>query len=77
MTKQTFTGVTIDVTQEVEQFGREARLQQKHLEDWELQNGPIPENSVLLVKFGWAKYYSIPDVYLGGSVDHKLNFPGK
>lgn len=74
--KKIITGIVIDISQEVEKLGTAARLQQKHLEDWELKNGPIPKNSLLLVKFGWAKYYSHPNVYLGGSVDHALNFPG-
>lgn len=66
----------MDIKDEVERFGTAARLQPKHLDDWESSNGPIPDKCVLLVRFGWSKHYHNPAVYLGGRDDHKLDFPG-
>lgn len=53
-----------------------ARLLPEHLEEWEEDNGSMPQNSVLLVKFGWSKYYSNKTEYLGIDSQDNLNFPG-
>ncbi|KAF2882733.1 hypothetical protein ILUMI_23466 [Ignelater luminosus] len=69
-------GVKIDVTEEVELLKDKALLLPEHLEQWEEDNGSIPKNSVLLIKFGWSKYYSNKTEYLGIDQQDNLNFPG-
>ncbi|CAH1403270.1 unnamed protein product [Nezara viridula] len=51
------------------------KLSIKELEKWESQNGPFPNNSILLISFGWASRYNNKTEYLGPSSD-KLCFPG-
>ncbi|CAH1403271.1 unnamed protein product [Nezara viridula] len=50
-------------------------LSTKELEKWENQNGEFPNNSVLLISFGWASRYNNKTEYFGPSSD-KLCFPG-
>lgn len=49
----------------------------KHLEQWELKHGSMPNNSVILVNFGWSRFYKDKNLYLGVDENNHLNFPGK
>lgn len=49
----------------------------KDLQDWEKQNGPIPDSCVMLFMFGWASKYPDRAPYLGikGDDDWDRHFP--
>lgn len=73
-----FVGVTVDVTKSVQRHDSSAVLKPDDLEKWERDHGRFPENSVILVRFGWSKYYHNKTVYMGiDKHNGKLNFPGK
>lgn len=72
-----FTGVVIDLTKSVELNGSCAVLRAEDLEKWEEENGHFPKNCVLLVRFGWSKYYDNKTAYMGVDQNDQLNFPGR
>lgn len=51
-------------------------LQPHHLESWVKENGPFANNTILLVRFGWSKYYRDPEIFLGRDENTTLHFPG-
>lgn len=67
------TGVFLDASAETN-GNCSFKLTTKELEKWESQNGPFPDNSVLLISFGWASRYNSTRDYFG-PIDN-LCFPG-
>lgn len=43
----------------------EYKLTVNDIEEWEEENGPIPDKSVVLVDFGWSVRYPDRTPYLG------------
>lgn len=66
----------LDISKQVEQEGPSRDLKAEDLVNWEKENGPIPDNSVLLIKYGWSKYYPDKNLYLGYNNTDKMHFPG-
>ncbi|XP_044253582.1 kynurenine formamidase-like [Tribolium madens] len=64
-------GATIDLSQ-----NSTKALERHHLENWVRQNGDFPENTVLLVKFGWSKHWPRRSNYFAVTPDGKFDFPG-
>ncbi len=55
------------------------RLQVADLTAWESQNGPLPENAIVLVHTGWGKFWPDKKKYLGTDAPGdtaNLHFPG-
>ena len=48
------------------------------LQEWEEKHGVIPDNVILLVFFGWGKYWPNKKTYLGTDLKNTslLHFPG-
>lgn len=69
-------GIVLDMRSEVYISGANTTVETKHLQKWVEENGPIPDQCILLVKFGWSKYYKDKDTYLGIDELGELNFPG-
>lgn len=48
------------------------------LKEWEEKHGVIPDNVILLVFFGWGKYWPNKKTYLGTDLKNTslLHFPG-
>jgi len=70
--------VLIDVSDKVQDNGFE--LSPEHITTWESENGPLPNGSVVLIRFGWSSlYYGNRTAYLGFGTSNssELNFPGK
>ena len=68
----------IDVSDEVED--NDFELKPEHITTWESENGPIPDGSVVLFRFGWSSlHYGNRTAYLGYGTSNtsELNFPGK
>jgi len=60
---------------------RDYQVQISDFEDWELQNGKIPEQTIVLIRTGYGKFWPDPSTYLGTSVKGpeaiaNLHFPG-
>lgn len=72
-----FSGVVINVSEEVHGNG-DYQLPVERLEEWEEKNGPIPEGSIILFNFGWAKKYTNENEYYGreNNESNSLHFPG-
>lgn len=72
-------GVVVDLRGDVEKDGSKVQLLPKHLDRWVETNGPLPNNSVVLVRFGWSQYWPDKKKYFGvNETDNTaLNFPGK
>jgi len=69
--------VLIDVSDKVE--NNDFELTPDHITTWESVNGPIPNGSVVLFRFGWAsRHYGNRTAYLGYGTSNstELNFPG-
>lgn len=70
-------GALIDISDEVIKNGRNVTLNVEHLLQWQEVNGEFEQKSILLVKFGWSKFYPNKELYLGsGFQDGVLEFPG-
>lgn len=72
-----FIGVVIDISEEVGEYGANINLEKRHLEEWAQHIGKIPKNSVLLVRFGWSKYWPNKKTYFGVDSTGTFHFPGK
>ncbi|KAK4874804.1 hypothetical protein RN001_014164 [Aquatica leii] len=68
--------ITINLSDETNKLGGAAALLPKHLIEWEQKNGPIPNNSILLVNFNWGRYFHNKVKYYGGETLDKFKFPG-
>lgn len=53
-------------------------LTKTHMDNWINKYGSIPNNSVILVKFGWSKFWPDKTKYFGINKDQpdSYNFPG-
>lgn len=54
-------------------------VEPKHMLEWELKYGKIPNNTILLINFGWASRWSDKNSYLGITTKNgggTCNFPG-
>ncbi|CAH0564195.1 unnamed protein product [Brassicogethes aeneus] len=51
------------------------QVQPSHLEQWEKINGPFKNGTILLIKFGWSKFWPNKTDYMGLQ-NGTLNFPG-
>lgn len=69
-------GFVIDISKEVDMYGANINLERRHLEEWVRHIGRIPKNSVLLVKFGWSKYWPNKPTYFGVDSVGNFHFPG-
>ncbi|CAH0564194.1 unnamed protein product [Brassicogethes aeneus] len=60
------TAALVDLSDEVAASGDpNFYVTPEHLENWEKVNGPFENGSVLLIKFGWSKYWPNKTNYLG------------
>nr|XP_022904033.1 uncharacterized protein LOC111416294 [Onthophagus taurus] len=67
-------GVLVDISQEVNDTGRSTQLTIDHLDKWIKEHGSLPNNTVMLIRYGWSQYYSDYDAYMGEGATP--NFPG-
>lgn len=71
-----FSAVVVDLT--YSDIDRSTLLTRDDLLNWERKHGPIPQGSFVLLRTGWAKYYTQADKFLGHfSDDSRQVFPGK
>lgn len=70
-------GLLIDVSNEVKD-NFDFEFEPRHIQSWEAKHGRIPNNTVVLIRFGWSKkHYSNHDDYYGiNKTTTPLNFPG-
>jgi len=68
-------GVVVDISKKVERDPSYS-LQRSDLEEWEAEHGPIPTESILLVRTGWDSRWQTPDRYLNRDKAGKPRFPG-
>ncbi|VEN56176.1 unnamed protein product [Callosobruchus maculatus] len=68
-------GALIDLQNKVSKLGHATTLDVSDLEQWEKAHGTFNNETILLIKFGWSKYWYNRTLYMG-SEDEKLNFPG-
>lgn len=61
-------GVHLNVSQEVNE-NVDFLLTANHLKQWEQVNGPLPNNCVILVNFGWAHKFSNRKLYYNNGTD--------
>ncbi|KAL3279207.1 hypothetical protein HHI36_016720 [Cryptolaemus montrouzieri] len=66
-------GMLVDFSNEVEKFGADYIVNATLLEQKLDALQPIPNNTVLLIKFGWSKYWPNRNKYAGLN---QLHFPG-
>lgn len=57
------------------------RVQISDFEDWEQQNGKIPDQTIILIRTGYGKFWPDPSTYMGTSAKGpeaiaNLHFPG-
>lgn len=71
------TGVVIDLQNKTSAYGINTTLDIQDLENWQKAHGDFEEGSVLLVKFGWSKYWYNRSLYLGEDNEGILHFPGE
>lgn len=72
--------VVVDVSQKAE-ANRDHRVTVGDLLEWEKQHGPIPQETVVLLRTGYGRYWPDPAKYLGtaergAAAVAKLHFPG-
>lgn len=70
-------GAVIDLHNKTKFSGAGTTLDVEDLEKWQDQNGDFEEGTVLLVKFGWSKFWHNRSLYLGEDNGGVLHFPGK
>jgi kynurenine formamidase len=72
-------GVLIDISNKV-QGNADFVLEREDIKEWESQHGAIPDESIVLFRFGWSsRYYDNRTAYFGfgNSNSSEMNFPGK
>ena len=52
-----YLAVVIDITAKVEQDGASANLSSNDVTDWIKNHGMFPNNSIILIRTGWSKYF--------------------
>ena len=72
--------VVVDVSRQVEQ-DRDYRIPVEDIENWEAENGQIPDGSILLFRTGWGQYWPDAEQYMGTAETGEealadLSFPG-
>jgi kynurenine formamidase len=73
------TGVLIDISYKVQDNGSFV-LEREDINEWESQHGILPNESIVLFRFGWSsRYYDNRTAYFGfeNSNSSEMNFPGK
>jgi kynurenine formamidase len=68
-------GVVINVAPQVE-VNPEATLSVLQVEEWERQQGRIPEGAVVLLNTGWGRFWTQPQRYLNRDLNGRMRFPG-
>ncbi|CAH1972577.1 unnamed protein product [Acanthoscelides obtectus] len=68
-------GAFIDLQDKTAKLGQATMLEVADLERWEKEHGSFENETVLLVKFGWSKYWYNRTLYMGLEGD-SFNFPG-
>lgn len=71
--------VLIDVEKNVNELEKphEFQLEVSHIVNHEKSHGTIPLRSVVLINFGWSKYWPDKIKYLGSTENEEsVNFPG-
>lgn len=73
-------GIKIDISEKVK-GNRDYQISVEDLTAWEKENGTIPENSIVLLETGFAKFYPDKKKYLGTDARgeaavQELHFPG-
>ena len=73
-------GVVVDVSAKVAS-NRDYQITAVDLEEWEKQNGRIPDNAILLLNTGFGKFYPDRESYTGTTLRgtegvENLHFPG-
>lgn len=72
-----FLGALIDIERKTLMYGVNTTLDVEDLERWESNHGSFKKGTVLLVKFGWSKFWPNRSLYLGADENGGLHFPGK
>ncbi|KAK0044382.1 kynurenine formamidase [Biomphalaria pfeifferi] len=69
-------GVMIDCAYEASR-NRSYLMPTQKILDWESVNGRIPDNSAVIVNFGWSQYYNSFEKFMGTKNDniYEFNFP--
>jgi kynurenine formamidase len=72
------TGVLIDISHKVQDNGSFV-LEREDINEWESKHGILPNESIVLFRFGWSRYYDNRTAYFGfeNSNSSEMNFPGK
>jgi kynurenine formamidase len=73
-----FTGVLIDISHKVTY--NDFEIKADDIKAWENKYGPIPNGSVVLIRFGWSsRHYANHTAYYGlvNSNSSEMHFPGK
>jgi kynurenine formamidase len=65
-------GATIDLS-----HNDTKTLLPQHLDSWVRLNGEFENNTILLVRFGWSRFWPNRTQYMGVDSEGKVNFPGK
>nr|CAI5850619.1 unnamed protein product [Callosobruchus analis] len=68
-------GALIDLQKKTDKLRESTTLDISDLEQWEKSYGSFKNGTVLLIKFGWSKYWYNRTLYMGIE-DNALNFPG-
>uniref|UniRef100_A0A1B6DEI5 Cyclase n=1 Tax=Clastoptera arizonana TaxID=38151 RepID=A0A1B6DEI5_9HEMI len=68
-------GVMIDLTAKVA-GNADFNITADDLIEWEERYGPLPNEVVILINFGWASKYPDRLAYFGGTSNSDLHFPG-
>ena len=67
----------MDVSEEVKN-NADFELRATQIKKWEEEHGDLPEGGLLLIRYGWGKYYNNRNKYFG--FEHpsgtKMHFPG-
>lgn len=71
-----YLGMTIDISEVVEDNGPDTLLEKFHIDKWFHMNSPLPDKFVLLVRFGWSQYHGIERSYFGLKNKTSMHFPG-
>lgn len=66
--------VVIDAREEA-RADRDYALTVERVKAWEEEHGPVPGDSLVLLRTGWSRYWPDESDYLGGSEGDDLHFP--
>lgn len=69
----------IDISSKVQDNG-DFELEREEIIEWESEHGKIPQESIVLFRFGWSsRYYDNRTAYFGfeNSNSSEMHFPGK